>query len=242
MGVGESKSATTRRYSRASGFSHIMDNIVDRKNLKIKMKQTNVKEDGSVEGTFSLYYLDDSSDDFMRLKSNFTYTGTCALRFSVSCFTSNALCSRGAPIPPRFVRASCMSDPTPTPQPADSGTKNDQGELILHFRTQSLTCKLSEDGAARTWVITPHAEPDSTTQEQTDIISWEWDPSKGSKSATVQHTAPLGALDIFGEEDASTGNMNLKFRIPQLAAAWSTPVVALNPSGGWELERAKMIM
>jgi len=47
-----------------------MDNIKDEKVIKIKLSRISEKE-----GTFQLMYLDKSSDDFMSIKTTFTYTG-----------------------------------------------------------------------------------------------------------------------------------------------------------------------
>ena len=63
--------AKNRRYSRSSGFAIGADNLKDKKLLKIHLKQISPGR-----GNFVLTYTDDSSDDFLNIKSTFVFSGT----------------------------------------------------------------------------------------------------------------------------------------------------------------------
>ena len=100
------------------------------------------------------------------------------------------------------------------------------GIRITRFVTEKLSCKLSEGKTSSHWTIEPSATPDCDAQ-----MAWKWDNPQSKE----HHTAPPEALNILGEEDVETGAIDLRIRIPQLAAGWDPPVVVLNDVTGWKL-------
>jgi hypothetical protein len=260
MGSAKSKQVpSTRRYSRASGFTHWMDNIKDRRVINIKM---NKDANDPSRGTFSLVYTDDSSDDFLNIKSTFTYHGRfCLVEGEEAPFgikipvntkgnvvTDEALTDlaavkrseslvgrRGTTAASKLVDEERMALEEEATKSLDrTSSKYDLRGTTTRFITSKLVCKLQEGGFASAWTIEPgeHTDCIEAGTDSTNV-SWLWS-AHGSKES---HVAPPGALDFLGEEDPENGAIDLKIRIPQLAAGWSPPVVVLTEVGGWKLDK-----
>ena len=220
-------------------------------------------------GAFTLVYTDDSSDDFISIKSTFTYSGYfCPVEgvdqdpFGIKILVN----TKGNVIPDvddddleeqekinvkrseslvgrrGTTAASKLIDDEKLEKTFDSSNQSrtsskmqDQKKLVTKFITQKLVCKLCEGTVTTTWTIVPGDMPDcSEAGTKSDAVSWPWSGSSTKES----HVAPRGALDFLGEEDLESGAIDLKIRIPQLAAAWTPPVVVLTEVGGWKLDKA----
>jgi hypothetical protein len=252
--------AKHRRYSRTSGYSHWMDNIKDKKLLKINLKQTS-----DSQGTFTLLYTDDSSDDFLNLKSNFTFTGRYqhllqpdereAFGVIIPVTARGAVLVEGATT---ATAATSSNDLHKSKPPNHKGstdpfvasskdaadlelfkqTINNTTTKMTRFFTEKIVCKLTEGTCVQSWTIVQSTQPDCIETAPADIVqkvSWPWSGVDGAK---LSHQAPPGTLDFVGEESFEPGgasSIDLKIRIPQLAAGHNPPVVCLNEVGGWKL-------
>jgi hypothetical protein len=286
-----------------------MDNIRDKKLIKIKLKQ--ISENS---GSFTLSYTDDSSDDFLNIKSTFTYTGKYFVEgkasslgvndaFGVGIITTpkgEVLTGEEADLAAEELELEMIASPIkggkdatgkrseslvmagtspkrgltkiPEKQPTHHG-KNDHGATnnnnttiaaappttatsttntttitngkpptaprrvstsisrnvrITKFVTERLTCKLTDGGISSFWTIEPSEKPDCDAH-----CAWPWEGTLSKMS----HTAPADALNFLGQEDIETGSIDLRMRIPQLAAGWNPPVVVLNEMTGWKLDK-----
>jgi hypothetical protein len=241
--------AKNRRYSRASGFSHWMDNIRDKKSLKISMKQI-----GEGNGTFTLTYIDESSDDFLSTKSHFTFTGNYQHMseeerdlFGVGL----VLGSQGALIldysdDPQQAKSDERTESKVTRASKGRADESniDQSSTgiptlkMTRFFTEKLACKLTEGNCTQSWTIVQSTLPDCLETTAADIlcrVSWLWSGVDGVKAT---RKAPPGTLDFIGEESFESdgsSSIDLKIRVPHLAAGFSPPVVVLNEVGGWKL-------
>ena len=261
--------AKNRRYSRSSAFTHGMDNIRDKQALKITMKQTS-----DMQGNFSLSYLDESIDDFMTIRSNFTFSG----RYQhVSIDDEKDLFGVGFPpsFRPDFLEEKQLPqlqqpnlNPTASPKliqqnrsdslmvgssfstrTVDSDAKRSSSPAIKHasvtatrFFTEKLVCKLTEGNSTQYWTVSPSTQPDcleTTPQDIINKVSWLWSGVDGAK---VTHTAPPGSLDFLGLENIEQAGptIDLRIRIPQLAAGNNPPILRLNELSGWKLGKKSL--
>jgi len=254
------EAAKSRRYSRASAFNHWMDNIKDRKFLKMHMKQL-----GDNNGTFTLVYVDEFADEFFNVKTNFTYVGTYQIARENE---SREIFGVVLPVDSRGVidlKDSSYREKDPdighmlsTERIADSTGAGMNKELSINaqdrsktssnvqfakFFTEKLTCTITENNSTQVWVITPSTNPDcmeKTPREIQQKVSWLW---TGENMLKVAHTAPPGALDFVGEEcfePKGSSSVDLRFRFPLLVTSQNPAVVALSEMGGWKLGKQSM--
>ena len=243
--------AKNRRYSRSSGFAHWMDNVKDKKTLKINMKQTSPGR-----GSFTLIYTDSSSDDFVSIKSTFTFSGSYS---QVGSHEEADLFGVSIKLNPRgnVVSGDAQRDKKQDRHPSIKQVKKSAEQIddskdsmsvstpgggstitrTTRFLTEKLVCKLTEDSCTQTWTIVPSTLPDCLEKTASEIerrVSWEWTDENGLK---VHHSAPPGTLDFVGEEtfEGGTSYLDLKIRIPQLQNGLEKSVVCLNEVGGWKL-------
>jgi len=249
-----------------------MDNIKDRRVIKIKMNRD--ARDAS-RGTFTLMYSDDSSDDFQSIKSSFTYTGSFCIvdnndvdpfgiRISVNNkgnvitdadgeeYTNDSsgagqgvplrrsesmMGRRGTTAASRLMIEESLANEGDASHGSRVSSKTEMKKNMMRFSTHRLVCKLTEGSTTSVWHIESGDKSDcveAANNAKTDLnVSWPWMGNSGKES----HVAPRGVIDFVGEEDLESGAIDLKIRIPQLAASWTPPVVVLTEVGGWKLEK-----
>lgn len=251
------ESAKNRRYSRSSGFTHWMDNMKDKKVMKITLKSN-----GDGRGNFTMVYTDDSSDDFQSSKSVFTFTGSYRHLgseehndlFGVSIVVNpkgavvieddkkldkSRLAAQKASAAKADGFVSSARENIPDAVMVDRQIKASNSIVkVTRFLTEKVTCKLTEGDCTQVWTIIPSTEPDCTETTPSEIersVSWPWTIEPGAK---FTHKAPPGTLDFVGEETFEASGMSsidLKLRIPQLACGHTPPTVCLHEMGGWKL-------
>jgi len=222
MGVGASKEPKTRRFSSITNFTHWMDNMSDKKSIKIRMNKKSI--DG-FEGTFTLWYTDDSNDEFMNIKSNFTFNGVYAPDAeagSIRFITRELIC--------KLSEDGSGSTWWILPSEAPDCSINDVGVISWPWDSSETASKAVSSSASTT--------TSSTSSGPTANLPSLRRPS----SKTITHTAPIGSMDFVGEDNPETGGFMLRLRMPQLAAGWNPSVVALNPTSGWELSKQKSML
>jgi hypothetical protein len=233
MGTAASKVPKTRRFSRMTNFTHWMDNISDKKLIKIKMTR---KPSEGFDGVFILWYQDDAADDFMNIKSTFTFSGkyTPGTEAGSIKFVTNELNCKLTEDGHSFTWRI-----TPADKP-DCIINESTGVISWPWDTYGV----ADNRSASSATIPASGSPPSgelvgvaNSTTSTDKLTPRRSSIFRGFSKVIEHTAPLGSLDFVGEDNPETGGFVLRLRIPQLAAGWNPAVVALNPMGGWELSK-----
>ncbi len=196
-----------------TSFTHWMDNMSDKKSIKIKMTKKPI--DG-FDGVFTLFYIDDTNDEFMNIKSSFTFNGVYAPDSEVGSikFTTRELICK-------------MSE-------------DGKGSIWWILPSDNPDCIINAAGAI-TWPWDVSSTNKSVSAASASSPRHAQNLRRPSSKA-VMHTAPIGSMDFVGEDNPETGGFMLRLRIPQLAAMWNPSVVALNPTCGWELSKQKSFL
>lgn len=205
-----------------TNFTHWMDNMSDKKSIKIRM--TRKPADG-YEGTFTLWYSDDTNDEFMNIKSSFTFNGVYAPGSepgSIRFITRELIC--------KLSEDGHGSTWWILPSENPDCTVSDSGVISWPWDSSETASKANSSSAS------------TITSSTSSTGSAGLAPLRRPSAKTITHTAPIGAMDFVGDDNPETGGFMLRLRIPQLAAGWNPSVVALNPTSGWELSKQKSML
>jgi hypothetical protein len=248
MGTATSKEPKTRRFSRLTSFTHWMDNMSDKKSIKIKMTR---RPSEGFDGVFTLWYQDDSNDEFMNIKSSFTFSGNYAPDTEAGSikFTTHELICKLSEDGHGF---SWRITPTDKPDCSINQTSGviswpwDPYDPLASKSPPTTVLSVSTGQNSATGTTAAAATASGESGDDDAAPSSLSTPRKSTLfrgySKLIEHTCPLGSLDFSGEDNPETGGFVLRLRIPQLAAGWNPAVVALNPMSGWELSKQKSIL
>lgn len=103
---------------------------------------------------------------------------------------------------------------------------------FVRFTTEQLKCRLQEGKAKSFWLVAPSSTPDCDERN-----SWPWQVGRFRE----HHFASPNVLNILGKENPQASVIELRFHVPELAAAWTPPAVVLNEMSGFVLPRKKWI-